>query len=135
VLEKNPDTVKIVFKHLPLRMHQMAEPAALAAIAAQNQGKFWQMHDAMFSTPKLSKESIDKSAKEVGLDMQQFKKDLNSPQTKQKLAKDLADARKTGVSGTPTLFVNGRRVKDRGPDAIQKLIVQEKAKTASKPSN
>jgi protein-disulfide isomerase len=135
VLEKNPDTVKIVFKHLPLRMHQMAEPAALAAIAAQNQGKFWQMHDAMFSTPKLSKESIDKSAKEVGLDMQQFKKDLNSPQTKQKLAKDLADARKTGVSGTPTLFVNGRRVKDRGPDAIQKLIDQEKAKTASKPSN
>jgi len=134
VLEKNPETVKIVFKHLPLRMHKMAEPAALAAIAAQNQGKFWQMHDAMFSAPKLSRESIDKSARDVGLDMEQFKKDMNSPQTKQKLAKDLADARQTGVSGTPTLFVNGRRVKDRGPEAIQKMIGQEKARAASKPA-
>lgn len=93
------------------------------------------MHDAMFSTPKLSKESIDKSASDIGLNMEQFKKDMNSPQTKQKLARDLADARQTGVSGTPTLFVNGRRVKDRGPEAIQKLIDQEKAKAAAKPAS
>jgi len=116
-------------------MHKMAEPAALAAIAAQNQGKFWQMHDALFATPKLTRESIDKAAEGIGLDMNKFNKDMNSPETKQKLAKDLASASQASVSGTPTLFINGRRIKDRGPEAIQKMVDQETAKAKSKPSN
>jgi protein-disulfide isomerase len=137
VLEKNPDNVKIVFKHLPLRMHNMAEPAALAAIAAQNQGKFWQMHDAIFEAgPKaLTKEALLKDAETLGLDMEKFKADMNSPETRQKLAKDMADARKADVSGTPTLFINGHRVKNRGADAIQQMVDQEVAKAKSAPSN
>ncbi len=135
MLEKNPDNVKIVFKHLPLRMHKMAEPADRAAIAAQNQGKFWQLHDALFATPKLNKESIEKAAEGTGLDMEKFKKDMNSPETKQKLAKDLASARQADVTGTPTLFINGRRVKKRGAEAIQKMVDQEMAKAKSEPSN
>jgi len=133
VLEKNPETIKIVFKNLPLRMHKMAQPAALAAIAAQEQGKFWQMHDALFATPRLSKESIEKAAKEAGLDMDKFKKDMESPLTKQKLNKDLIAAQKAEVNGTPTLFINGRRVQNRGPGAIQQMIDQELAK-AKKPA-
>jgi protein-disulfide isomerase len=131
VLEKNPETVKIVFKHLPLRMHKMAEPAALAAIAAQNQGKFWQMHDAIFAMgPKtMNREAFIKAAKDLGMDVEKFKKDMDSPATKQKLAKDLADAGKAGVSGTPTLFVNGRKVQNRGPGAIQQMIDQEVGKS------
>ncbi len=137
MLENNPETVKIVFKHLPLRMHNMAEPAALAAIAAQNQGKFWQMHDAIFAAgPKnLTKDSLIKDAEKLGLNMEQFTKDMNSPETKQKLAKDLADARNADVSGTPTLFINGRRVKNRGPEALQKMVDQEVAKSKSAPAN
>ncbi len=135
MLEKNPDSVKIVFKNLPLRMHNMAEPAARAALAAQNQGKFWQMHDAIFAMgPKaLNKEALNKAAQDLGLDMEQFKKDMDSPEIKQRLAKDMADAGKAGVSGTPTLFINGRKVQSRGPDAIQQMIDQEvkKSKTAT----
>ncbi len=131
MLDKNPDTVKIVFKHLPLRMHNFAEKAALAAIAAQNQGKFWQMHDALFETAKLDTSSIEKAAEKIGLDMDRFRKEMNSQETRQRLAKDMLDARKAEVGGTPTLFINGRRVKNRSPEVIQKMIDEEVKKAAS----
>ncbi len=137
MLEKNPENVKIVFKHLPLRMHKQAAPAALAAIAAQNQGKFWQMHDALFAiSNKLNKKSIEKAATDIELDMEQFKKDLDSQATKQKLGKDMAGANKAGVSGTPALFINGRVVKKRDVASIQKMVDQEvaKIKTAPEPA-
>ncbi|HEB70531.1 MAG TPA: hypothetical protein ENI88_13075 [Desulfobulbus sp.] len=118
----NPKTVKLVYKNLPLRMHDQAEPAALAAIAAQNQGKFWQMHDALFGVQKLTKESIEAAAASIGLDMEQFKKDVADPVTKQRLLKDMADARKADVSGTPTLFINGQRIRNRSLPAIQAII-------------
>ncbi len=125
MLEKNPKNLKIAFKHLPLRMHNMAEPAALAAIAAQKQGKFWQMHDALFSAGPLSRKSIDEAAKSIGLNMEQFKKDMADPTTKQRLYKDMMDARKADVTGTPTLFINGHRVRDRSLPALQKMIDQQ----------
>lgn len=106
-------------------MHQMAEPAALAAIAAQNQGKFWQMHDALFAAGTFTKESIEAAAASIGLNMEQFKKDLADPATKQKLLKDMMDAREADVNGTPTLFVNGHRVRNRSLPAIQEMINQE----------
>ncbi|WP_339136888.1 MAG: thioredoxin domain-containing protein [Candidatus Electrothrix sp. GW3-4] len=128
VLKKNPDKVKIVFKHLPLQMHKQARPAALAAIAAHEQGKFWQMHDALFATAKkLSKENIEKAAKDVGLDIEKFNKDLANPTIQAKLKKDMIDAGKAGVSGTPTLFINGRQVKGRGANVLQEMIDQELA--------
>ncbi|HEB49606.1 MAG TPA: disulfide bond formation protein DsbA [Desulfobulbus sp.] len=131
VLDHNRDTLKIVFKHLPLPMHNEAEPAALAAIAAQNQGKFWQMHDALFAAKPLTPEKIDQAARQIGLDMARFKKDMNSPETRQKLARDMMDARKADVSGTPTLFINGRRVTNRSEQAIQQMIDQEVRKAGS----
>ncbi|MCI5124320.1 MAG: disulfide bond formation protein DsbA [Candidatus Electrothrix sp. AR5] len=129
ILEKNPDKLKIVFKHLPLQMHKQAKPAALASIAAHEQGKFWQMHDALFAvTPKkLNKETIEKAAKDIGLDMEKFKKDLVSPTVQAKLKKDMVDAGQAGVGGTPTLFINGRQVKGRGAHVLQSMIDQELA--------
>jgi len=135
VLENNPETVKIVFKHLPLRMHKMAQPAAIAAIAAQEQGKFWQMHDALFTTPKLTTKSIEEAATKIGLDMEKFKKDIKSPLTLQKLNKDLISAQKAEVNGTPTLFINGRRVQNRGSQAIQQMIDDELAKAKTSAAN
>jgi predicted DsbA family dithiol-disulfide isomerase len=127
-LEDNPDKLKIVFKHLPLQMHKQARPAALAAIAAQEQGKFWEMHDALFAgSRKLDKESIEKAAADIGLDMEKFKKDWNSPAVEAKLKKDMMDAGKAGVGGTPTLYINGRQVKGRGTNILQKMIDQEMA--------
>lgn len=118
-------------------MHNLAETAALASIAAQNQGKFWQMHDALFALPRaeFTKEGIDKAAEKIGLDMAQYKKDMASSESKQKLAKDLASARQAEVSGTPTLFINGHRVKNRGPEALQKMVDQEVAKSKTAPAN
>ncbi len=129
ILEKNPDKLKIVFKHLPLQMHKQAKPAALASIAAHEQGKFWQMHDALFAvTPKkLNKETIEKAAQDIGLDMEKFQKDLASPSVQAKLKKDMVDAGKAGVGGTPTLFINGRQVKGRGANVLQEMIDQELA--------
>ena len=116
-------------------MHKQAAPAALAAIAAQNQGKFWQMHDALFAiSNKLNKNSIEKAATTIELDMEQFKKDLNSQASKQKLAKDMAGANKAGISGTPALFINGRMVKKRDVTSIQKMIDQEMAKIKATPA-
>ena len=106
----------------------MAEAAALAGIAAHNQGKFWQMHDALFAMDNITQPNIIEAAKKIGLNMDTFNKDLNSPASKQHLRKDMADARGAEVSGTPTLFINGRRVSDRSPQALQSLIDQELAK-------
>ena len=137
ILKKNPETVKVVYKNLPLtNIHNMAEPAALAGLAAHNQGKFWQMHDALFAmNGQLSMEKILEAAKAIGLDMTKFNADLNSEATKQRLVKDVMDARQAEVNGTPSLFVNGRRVNDRGPDALQKMIDEEVAKTKKGPKN
>lgn len=130
MLENNPQNVKIAFKNLPLtNIHNMAEPAALAGLAAHNQGKFWQMHDALFAIDAITMEKILEAAKQIGLDMDAFNRDINSEATKQRLVKDVTDAREAEVSGTPTLFVNGRRVNDRSPQALQLLIDQELAKT------
>ena len=131
VLENNPDTVKIVFKNMPLNFHKFAAPAALAALAAGEQGKFWEFHDELFDiTPKLSPEDINGIATKLGLDIARFKKDMESDSIKQKLAKDLKDAQNAEVTGTPTIFVNGIKVKNRSVPAIQKLIDEELAQKA-----
>ena len=128
ILENNPDKIKIVFKNLPLRMHKHAKLAALAAIAAHEQGKFWLMHDALFAASKeLTKETIEKAAKDIGLDMKKFNKDLSSPTVKKKLKKDMIDAVKASVGATPTLFINGRHAKSWSVDVLQKMIDQELA--------
>ena len=125
----NISNIKLVFKHLPLAMHQYARSAALAAIAAHEQGKFWKMHDALFAaTESLNQGTITKIAADVGLDMEKFQKDWNSSATKQKLKKDMIDAVKAGVNGTPTLFINGRQVTGRGTNILQIMIDQELAK-------
>ena len=137
MLEKNPETLKIAFKNLPLtNIHNMAETAALAGLAAHNQGKFWQMHDALFAmNSELTQEKILAAAKGIGLDMDKFNADLSSDATKQRLVKDMMDARDAEVNGTPSLFINGRRVTDRSPEALQKMIDEEVAKAKKNPTN
>lgn len=128
VLEQNPDTVKIVLKNMPLNFHKFAKPAALAALAAGKQGKYWEFHDELFATPKLTTESIQAIAKKLNLDIEKFQMDMVSPEIQQKLAIDLADAQQAGVTGTPTVFINGVKVKTRTLPAMQKIIDEELAK-------
>jgi len=137
VLKNNPETLKIAFKNLPLtNIHNMAEPAALAGIAAHNQGKFWQMHDALFAmNGQMTNEKILAAAKQIGLDMDKFNTDFKSDASKQKLLKDVMEAREGQINGTPALFINGRRVNDRSPEALQKMIDEEIAKAKKGPAN
>jgi len=128
VLEHNPETVKIVLKNLPLNFHKFAQPAALAALAAGNQGKYWEFHDALFEAPKLDATTIDTIATKLGLDIKVLKEDMASAQIQQKLAKDVFDAQEAGVRGTPTIIINGRLLKERSLAAIQKVIDEELAK-------
>lgn len=125
MLEKNPDTVKIVFKNMPLRFHQFAEPSAKAALAAHKQGKFWEFHDELFKSEKLSNEVINNIAVKLGLDMARFNSDMNSPEIRQMIEKDLMDAQKAGVTGTPTIFINGKKLKNRSLQGFQAMIDQE----------
>ncbi len=113
---------------MPLNFHKLAKPAALAALAAGEQGKYWEFHDELFAIPKLTSESIQAIAKKLNLDIAKFQMDMVSPAIQQKLAKDLADAQKAGVTGTPSIFVNGVKVKSRTVPAIQKLIDEELGK-------
>jgi protein-disulfide isomerase len=136
VLEKNPETVKIVFKNFPLyNKHKMAKQAALASLAAQNQGKFWQMHDALFALPQLTQKNIEKAAEKIGLNMDRFNKDVASPETKKKLSRDILIAEQIGVGGTPALFINGRQVKNSGSNTVQHMIDQEVARSKTIPAH
>ncbi|WP_319588479.1 thioredoxin domain-containing protein [uncultured Desulfobulbus sp.] len=121
---QNQGKLRIIFKHLPLPMHQQAEPAALAAIAAQQQGKFWEMHDALFQTTAWTPNTIDETALRLGLNMEKFRADLGSQETQMQLAKDKTDAQAADVTSTPSLFVNGRPVKDRSLPALQKMVTE-----------
>ena len=90
-------------------MHQFAKPAAIAGEAANSQGKFWEFHDKLFANQKkLAMSDLKQYAKEVGLDMVQFEKDIADPVKKKRVDDDMAEARSLGVTGTPGFFVNGR---------------------------
>jgi protein-disulfide isomerase len=131
VLKNNPDTVKLVFKNMPLRVHRYAELAARAATAAQHQGKFWEFYHALFSSQKLNPQIIEAIAGKLKLNMQQYKKDLSSQKTEQRIIRDIRDADAAGVTGTPAIFINGRALRNRSPDVIQKLINEEVRKVKS----
>ncbi|NLZ16173.1 MAG: thioredoxin domain-containing protein [Desulfobulbaceae bacterium] len=140
ILNAHPDTVRVAFKHLPLnRIHPQAEPAARATIAAQKQGKFWELHDALFSlseTDWARPDVIETAAKQAGLEMARFVSDWNSEETRMKLAKDIMDAQNADVSATPSLFVNGKPVQDRSQEAIERMIAEALAviQPAAKPA-
>ena len=107
--EKHPTTVRFVFKFMPLSMHPHGELAARAAVAAQAQGKFWEMHHLLFAHGEhLDEAALKGYATSIGLDIERFRVDLESDATKARIEADrkLGDALK--VKGTPTLFINGR---------------------------
>ncbi len=125
VLERNTESVKIVLKNMPLRNHKFANEAASAALAADEQGKFWEFHDDLFTKSKLTTEIIDEIATKLGLDMEKYQEAKTSQRIKQKISKDLQDANKAGVTGTPTIFVNGRLLKNRSLQGFQEVIDNE----------
>ncbi|MEO1300384.1 MAG: thioredoxin domain-containing protein, partial [Cyanobacteria bacterium J06636_16] len=121
--------IRFVFKHNPLPFHEQAKPAALAALAAHSQGKFWEYHDLLFNNQRaLSTSDLERYARQVGLDLKRFRKDMHSDRIRAVLDNDRQQASKVGARGTPTFFINGRIL--TGAQAVEKfkeMIDQELA--------
>jgi protein-disulfide isomerase len=109
ILKAYPNDVKVIFKQFPLDSHPQARIAAQAALAAHQQGKFWELHDVMFANRNsLSREAIIGWARKTGIDMKRFNADLDSEPIKKAVAKDIEDGENAGVAATPTVFVDGQ---------------------------
>jgi protein-disulfide isomerase len=126
IQKEYPKNVRIVFKHMPLSFHEQAPAAHQAAEAARIQGKFWEMHDKIFSAQRdLTPATFERYAKEIGLDVAQYKRDVNSPAVRNRLKSDSAQATKLGVTGTPSFFINGRFLSGAQPYASFKSAIDE----------
>jgi protein-disulfide isomerase len=125
-----PTQLKVVFKHQPLAFHEAARPAAMAALAAHAQGKFWAYHDLLFENQrKLSAKDLRRYAKKAGLKMNAFKAFMKDGAGDAQIVRDQALAEKVGARGTPTSYVNGFRISGaQPPEAFKVLIDQELAK-------
>jgi protein-disulfide isomerase len=129
--EAFPKDVRIVWKHLPLAFHPNAIPAAKAVEAARAQGKFWQMHDKLFTNQqRLSDAFYGEAAKEIGLDPKRFQRDLAAEGAAKRIGEDQQLAATMGTTGTPTLFVNCRKVVGAQPFESLKPIVEDEIKKA-----
>ena len=130
VVAKYGDKVRLVFRQFPLDMHANARKASEAALCANDQGKFWQMHDAMFEETKnqrpLPVNVVKAKATELGLNGEEFNACLDSGKHAQQVTTDLQAGSQAGVSGTPALFVNGRFINGAVPfEVIAKVIDDE----------
>jgi protein-disulfide isomerase len=107
--DKRKDAVRFVYKFMPLSMHPHGEIAARAAIAASDQGKFWEMHHKLFEAAgRLEQTDLEEYATALGLDLARFRTDMQSAATTARINDDRALADTLGVKGTPTIYVDGR---------------------------
>jgi len=130
VLKAYPDTVRVVFRDYPLPMHANAPKAAEAAHCADDQGKFWEMHDKLFANQKaLELANLKDYAKSLNLDMAKFETCLDSGQKTKIVAENQKAGSEVGVSGTPAFFINGMLLSGAQPfSAFKALIDAELAK-------
>lgn len=112
VRERLGERLLFGFRHLPIpERHPLAPLAAEASEAAAAQGRFWEMHDALYAAqPKLSRETILELGRDLGLDVERMTAEIDSGAHRDRVARDLASAEASGATGTPTFFADGRRL-------------------------
>ncbi len=126
MLEKYPEDVNLVLKHYPLPMHKAARPAALAALAAANQGKYKEITALLFKNFRtLNNASIKQYAQQAGLDMTVYEKDIRSPAIRKMVAQDMRDATRFKVRGVPAVFINGKTARGRTLVDFERIIQRE----------
>jgi protein-disulfide isomerase len=129
--EKYKGKVRVAFRNYPLPFHQNAQLAAEAAMAANQQGKFWPMHDKLFANQQaLDRASLEKYAGEIGLNVDRFKADLDSGKFKTAVSADVTYANGLGGDGfgTPTFFINGRKISGAMPFESFANVIDEELK-------
>ncbi len=122
--KNNPKNVKVVYKHMPLTsIHPEAQLASEASMAAHEQGKFWEYHDKLYANQQaLTRADLERYAQEIKLNMSKFKSDLDSGKFKQFVQSDASEGQSAGISGTPSVFINGYKYQGpRGypPDGLE----------------
>ena len=126
VLEKYPNEVKFVFKNFPLSSHKFARQAAVAALSAGRQGKFWEFHDKLFENyDQLNEQKIQAIAQDLGLDAAKFAENMSDSQHSLTIDRDLWEGDKVGVTGTPAVFVNGKLLRNMNFRDFQFKIEKE----------
>jgi protein-disulfide isomerase len=129
ILQEYDGKIKLMYKQLPLPIHNWAKDAAIASLCAREQGndKFWEFHDLLFANQKNikvenSKEEFEGFAKKIGLNENNFNKCLDSPDIAKRVQADIEEARSIGVSSTPTFVVNGIIVPGANPEGLKSAI-------------
>ena len=133
IMAAYPKDIKLIYKQFPLSMHPHAQMAAIASLAAKDQGKFWEMYEVLFkNSRRLSSDNIVMWAKEIGLDMDKFKAALASSKYQSIIEKDLKDGEAAGVYGTPSFYINGKQYNGEVTLATLKPILDAELKGGAK---
>ena len=130
ILKEYDSRVRLIFRHFPLSVHENAREAALAAEAAGLQGHFWEMHDVLYreqsawSKAPNARELFESYAGTIGLNVDQFKKDMDGEQAKARVDSDYERGDSLGIKLTPMLYINGQPVdpKDKNPEGVRAAI-------------
>ena len=130
LLKEYDSRLRIVFRNFPLALHEHAREAALAAEAAGLQGHFWEMHDVLYreqanwSKAPNARELFESYAGTIGLNLDQFRKDMDGEKAKERVDADHARGESLGINVTPTLFINNQPVdpKDKNPEGLRAAI-------------
>jgi protein-disulfide isomerase len=133
LLKKYPGKVKLVFKNFPIRSHTYAVKAAVAALAAESQEKFWEFHDMLFSNyNRLNDQKIKEIVGLLALDETKFKEQQKNPAFTKRIRRDYEEGIRVGVRGTPTIFINGKKLRDRSMKSMESVIEKELQKQQEK---
>jgi protein-disulfide isomerase len=128
--EEYKDSMRFVVRYFPLPGHKNSKPSAYAVEAAGKQGKFWEMYNILFTNQKnwgegqvADQNIFEKYAVEIGLDIEQWRKDVASPEVAKRVDDSYKEAMSLGLQGTPSFFLNGKKIANpQGYDAFKKLI-------------
>jgi protein-disulfide isomerase len=133
ILAEYKGRVRVAWRDLPLAFHANARPAAIAARAANEQGKFWPMHDILLKNQEnLDAANLEKYAKVIGLNMSKFKAALHDKKLEDSVEADAAMADKVGARGTPSFFINGKFLPGAQPLETFKSKIDEELDHAQK---
>ena len=130
VMKKYPNDVRFVYKHFPLNFHKAAPPAHAASIAAHKQGKFWEFRYEIapfYKKDQLTEALFLKSAEKVGLDMAQFKEDMALAKQQGIIDRDKQLGGQVGVRGTPSFYINGKKVQGFSESFVKKALDEANA--------
>jgi len=133
LLIKYPGKIKLVFKNFPIRSHNYAVKAAVAALAAETQGKFWEFHDMLFNNyNRLNDQKIQEIVGLLGLDATKFEEQQKNPAVTERIRQDYQEGIRLGVKGTPTIFINGKKLRNRDIKSMEAVIEKNLQKQQEK---